>query len=144
MTITPDQARELLDGATPGPWDVLLLSATKEAVNVLVGEDAVQGDGECLATFDSGFGGDPEWANPEGNLPLIAAAPDLAQTIAGMTEEWGVERDRPGTAYIDGTVARWITWIGDEARARKACVISPRGGNPRLVRRLVGPVEVVE
>jgi hypothetical protein len=76
--------------------------------------------------------------------PLLMEARHLAQAIAGMTEEWGVERDRPGSAYIDGTVARLIAWFGDEASARKACAMLPRGGNPRLVRRLVGPVEVVE
>lgn len=76
--------------------------------------------------------------------PDQAAAPDLAKTIAGMTEEWGVERDRHGTAYIDGQTARIVAWVGDEARARKACDITARGGNPRLVRRLVGPTEEAE
>ena len=137
MTITPDQARELLDGATPGPWKkrrdrdgtpiaVVVSAGPTERHHIMTAEPACS---EERAQADTG---------------LIAAAPDLAQTIAGMTEEWGVERDRPCSAYIDGTVARWTAWIGDEARARKACAMLPRGGNPRLVRRLVGPVEVTE
>lgn len=128
MTITPDQARELLDGATPGPW----------TMHRYIPEDFIRVTGEDLKDIaDNGIVED-------GDAHLIAAAPDLAQAIAGMTEEWGVERDRPGTAYIDGTVARLIAWFGDEASARKACAMLPRGGNPRLVSRLVGPVEVVE
>lgn len=137
MNITPEQARALLDGATPGPWDVLLLSSTKEAINVLVGEDAVQGDGECLATFDSGFGGDPEWANPEGNLPVIAAAPDLAQTIATMRCEWRCEAD------FDGTWAGLTTWESSPDYAR-ATMQRHHRYPVRLARRLVGPAEAVE
>ena len=76
--------------------------------------------------------------------PLLMEARHLAQTIAGMEWQWGVERDRPWSSYIDGTVARLIAWFGDEASARKACAMLPRGGNPRLVCRLVGPVEEAE
>ena len=135
MTIAPDQARELLDGATPGPWDAYDPGDNSARLYGLHDERIVK-----HVRPQESAGSYMDRADGE----LAAAAPDLAQTIAGMTEEWGVERDRPGTAYIDGTVARWITWVGDEARARKACVISPRVGNPRLVRRLVGPVEVTE
>ncbi len=133
MTITPDQAQKLLDSGTPGPW-----------------HKCRDNHSDCDCSEDTVFGPDVIGSENPGiwwttaDETVILSAPDMAQTIAGMTEEWGVERDRPGTAYIDGTVARWITWIGDEARARKACVISPRGGNPRLVRRLVGPVEVID
>lgn len=130
MTITPEQADKWSQGATDGPWYV-----HTDPDGTLIHDDT---GNMCIAVEPVGSD------YREADLTLAAAAPDLAQTIAGMTEEWGVERDRPGSAYIDGTVARWITWIGDGARARKACVISHRGGNPRLVRRLVGPVEVID
>lgn len=131
MTITPDHARELLDGATSGSWShdgrVKFRNWRVNYVGPI--SSMCNCDGLDVSEEDA---------------DLAAAAPDLAQTIAGMTEEWGVERDHPWSAYVDGKVARGITWIGDEARARKACATPPRGGNPRLVRRLVGPVEVVE
>ncbi|WP_334137005.1 hypothetical protein [Corynebacterium variabile] len=130
MTITPEQADRWAQTATAGPWYV-----HTDPDGTLIHDDT---GNMCIAVERAGSD------YLEADLHLAAAAPELAQTIAGMTEEWGVERDRPGTAYIDGTVARWINWVGDEARARKACVISPRGGNPRLVRRLVGPVEMTE
>lgn len=136
--ISPETARELLANQSErgALWNADWNFTDRTAA--IVREDS-PGD----EVMEIRFNGD-DTAFSDGDLTLAAAAPDLAQTIAGMTEEWGVERDRPGTAYIDGTVARWTTWVGDEARARKACVISTRGGNPRLVRRLVGPVEVTE
>ncbi|MDN6657588.1 MAG: hypothetical protein L0L18_00955 [Acidipropionibacterium jensenii] len=133
MSITPDQADQWAQTATDGPWYAHTDPDDPDGTYIYD-----ETGNMCIAVAPAGS------AYQLADLDLAAAAPELAQTIAGMTEEWGVERDRPGTAYIDGTVARWITWIGDEARARKACVISPRGGNPRLVRRLVGPTEVTE
>ena len=68
--MTPDEARDLLDGTTPGPWkwrwDTGLLSVFD------VEEEPVAID---LDVQDS---------------DLIAAAPDMARMIAGMREEWGV------------------------------------------------------
>ena len=66
--MTPDQARALLDGTTPGPWkwrwDTGLISV------VDVEEEPVATD---LDVQDS---------------DLIAAAPALAAMIAGMRVEW--------------------------------------------------------
>ena len=135
MNITPDQADRLDNNRTPGQW---MVEAEDIDDSPTVNSLHCRGGLPTLTSItDNGY-------LEDGDAALIAAAPDLAQTIAGMTEEWGVERDRPCSAYIDGTVARWTAWIGDEARARKACAMLPRGGNPRLVRRLVGPVEVTE
>lgn len=133
MTITPDQADRMKRNATDGPWFVH--TDPDDVDGTFIHDDLGH---MCVAIEPRGSDYRPD------DLELAAAAPEMAETIAGMTEEWGVERDLPWSAYIDGTVARGITWIGDEARARKACVIPPRGGNPRLVRRLVGPVEVID
>lgn len=76
MNITPDQARALLDGATPGPW----------TMHRYVPEDFIRVTGEDLK--DIAANGVVE----DGDARIIAAAPDLAQTIAGMNEEWGVAR----------------------------------------------------
>lgn len=82
MTITPDQAKTLLDGSTPGPWELLYRDTHPNAVPT-----NIEADGYCLATYDDGYGGDPEWNNPAGNLPLISAAPDIAQTVIDQAEE---------------------------------------------------------
>lgn len=64
-------------------------------------------------------------------------APDLAQTIAGMRWEWRCEAD------FDGTWAGLTTLESSPDYAR--ATMQRRHRYPvRLVRRLVGPVEVAE
>ena len=134
MSITPEQARELLDGATPGPW-------------------RSEYDNEIIETNTSivlyNTDGDVSWGhNIEHDVPLIAAAPDLAQTIAGMTEQWRHEawHDRG-----DG-VGPWrsLGWPHDDGwrNTRESADFDLEQADGtfkhRLVRRLVGPVEVVD
>ena len=125
MNITPEQARELLDGATPGPWGVLF------------NNEAIETD---TSTVLYNTDGAVEWGrNIEHDVPLAAAAPDLAQTIAGMEWQWSVEKH-------DGH--RWSRhggWVGPESIARvRLQKVREDGETARLVRRLVGPVEVAE
>ena len=72
---------------------------------------------------------------------LAAAAPDLAQTIAGMRWEYAVETMAEGR-WED----IWNLWSTEkEAREEYADLIhDDEDGDYRLVRRLVGPVEVAE
>lgn len=69
--MTPENARELLDGTTPAPWEV------EESLNgnwaVWVDDGYVQGDID------------------EQDAILIAAAPELAKTIAGLRYEYAVQ-----------------------------------------------------
>lgn len=121
MTTTPEQARELLDGATPGPW-------SEDESNIM------NHDGDPL--LSDGLFGDPNWYNDR-DLTLMTAAPDLAQTIAGMRWEWRCE------ANFDGTWAGLTTWESSPDYAR--ATMQRRHRYPtRLVRRLVGPAEVTE
>lgn len=118
MTISPDQARELLDGATLGPW-------REDGSNIM------NHDGDPLLS-DGSFG-DPNWYNVR-DLTLMTAAPDLAQTIAGMeyeyrTEEWS------GTYWYPCEL-----WTSDLSQYDG---YTERKGE-RLVRRLVGPVETIK
>ena len=126
MTITPDQARELLDRATPGPW----------IMHRYVPEDYIRVTGEDLKDIaDNGVVED-------GDAHLIAAAPDLAQTIAGMRWEYAVEMMEEEWEVV-GLYGPDEPW-GSEADARGA-MKAWRSPRPiRLVRRLVGPVEVTE
>ena len=128
MTITPDQARELLDGAVPGPWDASF-------------------DDEADATRLYPWGEDEEIEDSE-SWELARNAPDLAQTIAWMTEEWGVEVD--GNALFpvreeEHPMGAYFTPDRAEAEAVRDRMAKLNQHNRyRLVRRLVGPVEVAE
>ena len=113
--MTPDQARDLLDGAAPGEWQ------WDETGNVA----AVDGDGwEHVADYVY-----------EEDGALIVAAPGMAAMIAGMHEEWGVEMET-NTGWC-----RWInpdggdTWFATREQAVNAARLEP---NPvRIVRRYV-------
>lgn len=131
MTITPEQARALLDGATPGPWEALFdnESIETDASTVLCNTD-----------------GAVEWGrNTEHDVPLAAAAPAMAEQIAGMQWEHGVEQhtlDNPhwhtAIPYDRGFDEDQCTQLAETFRAN----------NPhnkyRIVRRLVSAPEVVE
>ena len=120
MTITPEQARELLDWATPGPWEALF------------DNEAIETDKSTVLYNTDGA---VEWGrNIEHDVPLAAAAPDLAQTIAGMEYEYRTE---------EWSGAYWYPcelWTSDLSQYDG---YTERKGE-RLVRRLVGPVEVTE
>lgn len=129
MTITPDQASELLDGATPGPWGRTGMGALTDT------------DGKALVT-------DPDGNMSSADADLAAAAPDMAETIAGMTEEWGVdangdalfpvrEEGHPMGSYFTPDRAE-----AEVVRARMA-KLNPHV-NYLLVRRMVSVAEVIE
>lgn len=118
MVVTPDQARELLDGTTPGPWEALF------------DNEAIETD---TSTVLCNTDGAVEWGrNIEHDVPLAAASPDLAQTIAGMTEEWGVR-------FPDGS--EW--WPGGDSE--KTVYAAKLTRHVRFIRRLVSvPVVIGE
>lgn len=121
MTITPDQARELLDGATPGPWDAYDPGDNSARLYGLHDERLVK-----HVRPQESAGSYMDRADGE----LAAAAPDLAQTIAALRWEYGAEQ------------ATGVTqWFGSRSMAEAHAEVR---GAFRLVRRLVGPVEVAE
>lgn len=116
--MTPERARELLDGTTPGPWEVRddagLLAVASNAGAVAI--DATAAD-----------------------AALLTAAPDMANFIGGMRAEWGVLR-----CYLDRHhVADW----GYDTRA-EAAAEAERGAHDRdvtaqVVRRYVTAPEYI-
>lgn len=121
MTITPEQADRLKKNATDGPW----MLNPQGCILVDDGTDAPPGPHGFIGTM---------WKNghpdEEANGLLMAAAPDLAQTIAGMRWEYGVERATGAPQ-----------WFGSRPMAEAHAEV--RGGF-RLVRRLVGPTEAID
>ncbi|CAM5401784.1 hypothetical protein [Corynebacterium variabile] len=112
MTITPDQADRLIAAVD---IDGVLVSAVDIAGNP-VPEVTETGTGKCVADTST-----PQMAD------LMAAAPDLAHTIAGMRWEHGVEQ-------ATGTTQ----WFRSRQMAEAHAQVH---GCFRLVRRLVGPTE---
>lgn len=119
MNITPEQARKWRDDARPGPWYVH--TAPGDPDGTFIYDDMGH---MCIAVEPAGSD------YLEADLTLAAAAPDLAQTIAGMRWEYGVEQ-------ATGTTQ----WFRARPMAEAHAQVH---GCFRLVRRLVGPVEVAE
>ena len=123
MTITPEKADRLKQDATDGPWE---LDEHDVIMNGRVFRLRQQGKpGIRVSATVYGHNGDPE---------LIAAAPDLAQAISGMRWEYRIEE---WSGYYWYPCEEWTT----DASLYEGYI--SRDGE-QLVRRLVGPVEVVE
>lgn len=124
MNITPEQARALLANQSErgALWNADWNFTDRTAA--IVREDS-PGD----EVMEIRFNGD-DTAFSDGDLTLAAAAPDLAQTIAGMRWEHGVEQ-------ATGTTQ----WFRSRPMAEAHAEV--RGGF-RLVRRLVGPTEPID
>lgn len=118
--MTPGQAQELLKRATPGPWELERI------------------DGMLHIFLPTGNG-----APEEQDMPLIAAAPELAEIVAGLRYEYAVQKldgnewkltDLDGRA-LESYETEKITWWADPIPYSD---IADRGPGWRIVRRLVG------
>src|SRR5690606_20408969 len=81
-------AKQLLDGATPAPWEV-------RTYNI---GGAIYGIGE----IEPGYGGGDPLDCADKDAYLAAAAPELAQELAEETWEYGVEYK-----YLTNRGAEW-------------------------------------
>lgn len=123
MTVTPEQADRLNKARTPGKWvadtldeDFPNVMAVREEDGLITGKPITDGIWE------------------EGDAALIAAAPDMAETIAGMTWEWRIEEWSGDYWYPCGE------WDADESTFDG---YTARRGE-RLVGRPIGSVKVVK
>ena len=87
--MTPEEARQLLEGTTPGPWEAESLTYDEPAYPEPIVELQVTAhngnDVAARSDFDSGA------YEPSLNFNLIAAAPEMAAMIANMRTEYTVE-----------------------------------------------------
>lgn len=132
--MTPEEARALLAGTTPGPWSW--------RYHLWVGDpDGPDRDYESLGpdedrhALETNDGeGYSSWVSAEeADKELIAAAPALAATIASMRTEWAVE------VQAFGKWCSWCPWTdkaGAEEELDGAYRTHPEA---RLVYRCVGP-----
>lgn len=123
--MTPQEARRLLDGTTPGPW---FFDDDMAGTVHTIGPIVPCGNELDCSTDDAA---------------LAAHAPDMAAMIAGMREEWGVHVTGYPTNIADWAEicdgpADSIEWFADEEAAEDfATEREDDGYDARLVRRYV-------
>ena len=135
--MTPDKARDLLDGTTPGPWEWCEGKDQNGEFVALRGHGGVDAlrtwDGDLYASGVHGTNADKA---------LAAAAPTLAALVAGMREEWWAEfqgaeggwhmipdhkgREWGGKERAGAIAAQWHN-DGFRARIVRRCVTEPEG-----------------
>lgn len=120
--MTPDEARRLLDGTTPGPW-VRRRDADGNPTPVVV--SAGPTDRHHIMTADPA-------ASPErqqADTALIAAAPTLAAMRAGMHTEYAVEHQ-----IVPGGQWYQVTGWSHEPPLNDGHTLAP---DERIIRRYV-------
>ena len=131
--MTPEEARDLLDGTTPGPWE---WSEGKDQNGEFVALRGPDGVTDALRTWD----GDLYASGVHGtnaDKALAAAAPTLAAMIAGMRAEYRAEQQADGGKWLP--LCSWY----DHDTAQFFAV--PVGDSvTRIVRRYVTEPEVIE
>lgn len=146
--VSPEWAQKLLQDTTPERWqfrqDVADLPDGTQEIGHIVHADGTP----LFECWDGVIDTHP------GNLPLAAAAPELAQLVAGMRYEYAVQVSSDGgetwrfahgatKAIFDPIKPCW--WFRTEEEAQDfAKFRTTKRSSARVVRRLVTDVEVVE
>ena len=132
-------AKQLLDGATPAPWEWVGYSLEAERSMVL--------DFQCVTEFGMNGATREVEVTPEDEA-LIAAAPELAQALAEETYEYQIQtrsqRMPTWLAITDDTLQKWYPEDKYNEIIREGRVF--RGGagfEMRVLRRRVSPPEVI-
>ena len=138
MTDIIKDAKRLLDGATPGPWELIngeihQIQHTPEQCT------SIRCDHRWPVLSES-WGESAAVVAEDEDLALMAAVPEMAQALAEETWEYGVEykylTNRGAEWRLDPGVG-WHKTYRDAERAASASV------QYRIVRRRVSPPEVI-
>ena len=128
-------AKQLLDRATPAPWEWVGYSLEAESSMVL--------DFQCVTEFGMNGATREVEVTPEDEV-LIAAAPELAQALAEETYEYAVQA-KTGSKweYMQDGFFR-DAWFSELRKAKAgARELRSIGKETRIVRRRVSPPEVI-
>lgn len=148
MTGIIANAQELLDGATPGPWE-LINGEIRQIQHTPEQCTSIRCDHRWPVLSES-WGESAAVAAADGDLALMAAVPELAQALAEETYEYIVQvkranawqfyigeshmvSDNPGAAYGFSQRSNALEFSKMETKRPT-----------RIVRRRVSPVEVIE
>ena len=136
--VTPEQAQKMLDRVKEGcplPWEIYttetLESDPREVKNVRYSDPVYDGHLAYSMDYDGTTEIDPD------AIELIAAAPELAEIVAGLRYEYAVQE----------FVGYWRERGGEfpnVVEARRFLDMKQEDAPMRIVRRLVSDVEVVE
>lgn len=124
--MTPEQIHELLDNATPGPW---------EARATYSNGTPRQDTSRQMRAGDQYLG-----IMHAPDADLAAAAPDLAKLVAGLRHEYAVECTRDGENWRRET--SWGSRAGADSD-EKCFKQEDEFIDTRIVRRLASDEEVV-
>lgn len=139
LETSPDiikSAQQLLDGATPAPWEWVGYSLESEHGMVL--------DFQCVTAFGQSGALREVEVTPE-DEELIAAAPELAQALAEEEYQYGVTYT--GLKH-GGQHFQWVESTGDTEWDKETLQLlvkrwKKRGQSPKIVRRRVSAPEVI-
>ena len=136
MTDIIQDAKKLLDGATPAPWEWVGYSLESEHGMVL--------DFQCVTAFGQSGALREVEVTPE-DEELIAAAPELAQALS--EEEWQYGVTYTGLNH-GGQHIQWVESTGDDEWDKETLQWlikrwKNQGQSPKIVRRRISPPEVV-
>lgn len=149
--ITPEKAKEMLEGATPGPWD---WDAGDDRIPL------VSVDGYGTVAQGIGLYDDHVWVDcGDKDGALVAAAPELAQQIAGMHWEYAVQVCDENDEWLNyagwenkangdydmilldpASPEGWVRTLGVAQDAFEDCAAD----ETRIVRRMVTELEEIE
>ena len=124
MTDIIQDAKKLLEGTTPGPWEV---------------------DVDGLEVYSTVDGDAVAHAQAPNDAECIAAAPELAQALSEEEYQYGV-------AYVGvnhgGHHVEWVESTGDAEWDKETLQLlikrwKRKGQSPKVVRRRVSPPEVI-
>ena len=138
-------AQKLLDGATPGPWELIngeihQIQHTPEQCT------SIRCDHRWPVLSES-WGESAAVVAEDEDLALMAAVPELAQALAEETWEYSY--------HVQNTIGMWehpTPWAGETGKwwetkedAEESALAAHEYGYPiRIVRRRVSPVEEIE
>ena len=137
------RAKELLDGATPGPWELIngelhQIQHTPEQCT------SIRCDHRWPVLSES-WGESAAVVVEDEDLALMAAVPELAQALAEETYEYAVQA-KTGSKWEhmqDGFFRD--AWFSELRKAKAgARELRSIGKETRIVRRRVSPPEVIE
>ena len=129
-------AKQLLDGATPAPWEWVGYSLEAESSMVL--------DFQCVTAFGQSGALREVEVTPE-DEDLIAAAPKLAQALVEETYEYAVQAKTGSRWEYEQDGFFRDAWFSELRKAKAgARELRSIGKETRIVRRRVSQPEVIE